>query len=704
MNSTNVTAVVFQTRFGWAHFWVTLALLIPLILCTIVGNVFVVAAILLEKHLQGVSNYLILSLAVADLMVATLPMPISAINEVSEDWWLGNALCDFWICSDVLCCTASILHLVGIALDRYWAVTNAEYIRKRTAKRIGFMITVFWLLSVAISLPARFNITRLKSWIQHSNLAANESIEQWSVPDCGINKEYGYTIFSTVGAFYMPMIFMMGIYARIYLVAKARIRRSTFRKRTNSPHEQLTTITETNQGQKSCHSTKSNWAKSCVCLDCCRRAPQTLATLWTKDTSLKSTIEREKPLPEKQSDQHLNDINGHQAGKIGHPRKSTGSWMKANFVNKEGDVLDMRQELKADHKILPRGHCVNSSVPDSHRGKDATQCHQCLGQIFLGSVEEETKIRFVWNRISHSAPPSVFGTPKLSYSSVSSSFDSSCYTANRSEKSDMAAWSSSCSVEHRAKSTKDRVHQIPRFYTVMKTFIIRKQQQQQQQQASPSSAKEELDSSHIPRLKKTKWTMPKLKSGRTSRSTYRPLPVKSVGRKHSKSCCSPAREKLNMIDGYLEQHMDEDMEDITVNSIVQARSANAVELDNASGGTLHLEARLKSTVGEVTRLATVTAMVKRERLENQRERKAVITLAIITGCFMLCWLPFFIVAVIAPFNDRMRISKVGHGIVLWLGYSNSLLNPIIYTIFSPDFRNAFRKILFGRYYLRYRDR
>jgi 5-hydroxytryptamine receptor 1 len=36
-------------------------------------------------------------------------------------------------------------------------------------------------------------------------------------------------------------------------------------------------------------------------------------------------------------------------------------------------------------------------------------------------------------------------------------------------------------------------------------------------------------------------------------------------------------------------------------------------------------------------------------------------------------------------------------ILLWLGYLNSLFNPVIYTIFSPDFRNAFSKILFGKY-------
>lgn len=48
------------------------------------GNVFVIAAILLERNLQNVANYLILSLAVADLLVAVLVMPLGAVYEVSN--------------------------------------------------------------------------------------------------------------------------------------------------------------------------------------------------------------------------------------------------------------------------------------------------------------------------------------------------------------------------------------------------------------------------------------------------------------------------------------------------------------------------------------------------------------------------------------------------------------------------------------------
>ena len=108
-----------------------------------VGNIFVIAAIVLERNLQCVANYLILSLAVADLLVAVLVMPLGAVYQVSFNllnevakplapsslmlllllqismkWTFGPKLCDMWTSSDVLCCTASILHLVAIAWDR----------------------------------------------------------------------------------------------------------------------------------------------------------------------------------------------------------------------------------------------------------------------------------------------------------------------------------------------------------------------------------------------------------------------------------------------------------------------------------------------------------------------------------------------------------------------------------------------------------
>ena len=82
---------------------VTLAVLT---ICTVIGNILVIAAVLLERNLRTPANYLVLSLAVADFLVACLVMPLGAYYEIQGQWSLGDLLCEFWISVDVLCCSA----------------------------------------------------------------------------------------------------------------------------------------------------------------------------------------------------------------------------------------------------------------------------------------------------------------------------------------------------------------------------------------------------------------------------------------------------------------------------------------------------------------------------------------------------------------------------------------------------------------------
>jgi len=94
-------------------------------------------------------------------------------------------------------------------------------------------------------------------------------------------------------------------------------------------------------------------------------------------------------------------------------------------------------------------------------------------------------------------------------------------------------------------------------------------------------------------------------------------------------------------------------------------------------------------------------VTKRKKIDIKRERKATKVLGVVMGCFILCWLPFFIEETICGIF-HLTINEKIISVLTWLGYLNSLLNPVIYTIFAPDFRQAFGKILFGYYRKRQR--
>uniref|UniRef100_A0A8C6X8V4 G-protein coupled receptors family 1 profile domain-containing protein n=1 Tax=Naja naja TaxID=35670 RepID=A0A8C6X8V4_NAJNA len=182
-------------------------LLGALILFAVLGNACVIAAIALERSLQTVANYLIGSLAVTDLMVSVLVLPMAALYQVLGKWTLGQAMCDLFIALDVLCCTSSILHLCAIALDRYWAITDPiDYVNKRTPRRAAALISLTWLIGFLISIPP------MLGW---------RTPEDRSDPNaCTISKDPGYTIYSTFGAFYIPLLLMLVLYGRIFKARK----------------------------------------------------------------------------------------------------------------------------------------------------------------------------------------------------------------------------------------------------------------------------------------------------------------------------------------------------------------------------------------------------------------------------------------------------------------------------------------------------
>jgi hypothetical protein len=91
-----------------------------------------------------------------------------------------------------------------------------------------------------------------------------------------------------------------------------------------------------------------------------------------------------------------------------------------------------------------------------------------------------------------------------------------------------------------------------------------------------------------------------------------------------------------------------------------------------------------------------TLMHERQKISLTRERRLSRTLGIIISVFLLCWLPFFVVYLLSAFIDVSEyMQEPLPTLILWLGYINSAVNPLIYTIFNVEFRTAFKRLLFS---------
>ncbi|KMY94974.1 5-hydroxytryptamine receptor 2B isoform X1 [Drosophila simulans] len=541
-NSNTFDLVDDEQQRAAVEFWllvkmIAMAVVLGLmILVTIIGNVFVIAAIILERNLQNVANYLVASLAVADLFVACLVMPLGAVYEISNGWILGPELCDIWTSCDVLCCTASILHLVAIAADRYWTVTNIDYNNLRTPRRVFLMIFCVWFAALIVSLAPQFG------WKDPDYMKRIE--EQ----HCMVSQDVGYQIFATCCTFYVPLLVILFLYWKIYIIARKRIQRRA-QKSFN------VTLTETD----------------------CDSAVRELKKERGKRRAERKRLEAGERTP----------VDGDGTG--GQLQRRTRKRMRICF-----------------------GRNTNTAnvVAGSEGAVARSMAAIAVDFASLAITREETE------------------------------FSTSNYD-NKSHAGTELTTVSSDADDYRTSNANE---------------IITLSQQ------VAHATQHHLIASHL--------------------NAITPLAQSiAMGGVGCLTTTSPSEKALSGAG--------------TVGGAVAGGSGSGSGEEGAGTEGKNAGVGLGGVLASIANPHQKLAK-RRQLLEAKRERKAAQTLAIITGAFVICWLPFFVMALTMSLCKECEIHTAVASLFLWLGYFNSTLNPVIYTIFNPEFRRAFKRILFGR--------
>uniref|UniRef100_A0A672P5V0 G-protein coupled receptors family 1 profile domain-containing protein n=1 Tax=Sinocyclocheilus grahami TaxID=75366 RepID=A0A672P5V0_SINGR len=113
--------------------------------CTVFLNLLVIISISHFKKLHTPTNLIILSLAVADLLIGLIIMPLDAINLIETCWYFGDTYCGLFVITLSLLLSTSLSNLVLIAVDRYVAVCHPlQYPQKITTTKTLISICVSW--------------------------------------------------------------------------------------------------------------------------------------------------------------------------------------------------------------------------------------------------------------------------------------------------------------------------------------------------------------------------------------------------------------------------------------------------------------------------------------------------------------------------------------------------------------------------------
>ncbi|XP_043106836.1 trace amine-associated receptor 13c-like [Puntigrus tetrazona] len=173
---------------------------------TVFLNLLVIISISHFKKLHTPTNLIILSLAVADMLLG-LVMPIEATRLIETCWYFGETFCGLYSIFIAMLLSASLSNLVLIAVDRYVAVCHPlQYPQKITMTKTLISICLSWVCSSAYNAAFVINITDV------------------CYGECSVLMGFAWRVTDLIMSFIFPCILIISFYLRIFFVEHRQVK------------------------------------------------------------------------------------------------------------------------------------------------------------------------------------------------------------------------------------------------------------------------------------------------------------------------------------------------------------------------------------------------------------------------------------------------------------------------------------------------
>ena len=195
--------------------------MILVLILTVLGNITVLVVLRYSNVLNSIVNgHLLISLSIADLLVAVLVMPC-ALNTVNtgtwrcgEIWGKVNGFGNF------LFCISSIMHLMMLSIDRYMAIDRPLfYSMEMTKSRALLLCIIAWVYSAVWAFLPLVGVSSYECFISYIGTC---KAKDWS--KYGLNFVFAVSVVS--GAYGLALIAMGAyVYWKIARVIRSQSQR-----------------------------------------------------------------------------------------------------------------------------------------------------------------------------------------------------------------------------------------------------------------------------------------------------------------------------------------------------------------------------------------------------------------------------------------------------------------------------------------------
>jgi len=118
-----------------------------------IGNAVVIMVVSRKRRMQTVTNWLIVNLAIADLAVTLICIPVEIPLILKRNVWLyGKEFCRILYPLQTMTIYASVYTLVAMSLTRYWAIRH-PFRRQMSTKQAKILICLLWVISFSFVIP-----------------------------------------------------------------------------------------------------------------------------------------------------------------------------------------------------------------------------------------------------------------------------------------------------------------------------------------------------------------------------------------------------------------------------------------------------------------------------------------------------------------------------------------------------------------------